>query len=148
RVRRHEDDRRMGRLAPPANQRGRLVPVHPRHVHVEQNHGEVVRQYLAQRLRPRGGGDNVLLQILKQRLENKHLLGQVVYDENVDFVHCPLSVVRGQSPVVRCQWFIIRCIQVVLGGIHQPLTTDYGQLTTDSYLCSHVLSTASIWSAS
>ncbi|CAN1574254.1 hypothetical protein MCELHM10_03567 [Paracoccaceae bacterium] len=57
--RREEDDRRPPRLLARADQRRRLVAVHPRHEHVEQDHRELVAQQMPQRLGPRAGADHL-----------------------------------------------------------------------------------------
>ena len=91
-----EDDRRVGRPLPPADERGRLQPVHPRHLDVEQDDREVVAQDAAQRLLARPGGDEVLAQLVEDGPVDQKLLRQVVHDQDVRRL---VQVIRQSSVV-------------------------------------------------
>jgi len=85
-VRGDEDDGRVRGALVAADQRGRLEAVHVRHVDVQQDHGEVAPQDLAQRVRARTREHDVLVQIGQHRLEHQQLLRQVVDDQDVGAV--------------------------------------------------------------
>ena len=82
--RRYEDDGRMARAAALADQLGRLVSGHPRHVHVEQDDREIPLDQLQQRLLARGDGHDVLIEIIEARAIDQMLFGQVVDDQDID----------------------------------------------------------------
>jgi hypothetical protein len=67
--RRQEDDRRVPGALPLPDQLCRLEPIQVRHLHVEQDHREVLVQQLTQRLPPRLRLHQVLAQALEHRLE-------------------------------------------------------------------------------
>ncbi len=82
-----EDDRRLLRSRPLADQRGRLVAVDVGHHDVEQDQGEVLLEDLAQRLAPGPRPDNPVVRLVEHGLEGDQVLVAVVDDENVDLVH-------------------------------------------------------------
>jgi hypothetical protein len=73
-------------LAVLADQLGRLDAVDVGHVHVEQDHGELAREQLAQRVGARGRHHQVLPKLFEHDLERQPLVRQVVYDKDVDLV--------------------------------------------------------------
>ena len=81
-----KDNRRALAAFALTDQRGRLKTVHVRHVHIEQDDGEVVFQQSAQRLAPRADADHVLPQHVEDRFHRQQLVGHVVDDQDVDGV--------------------------------------------------------------
>ena len=78
-----DDRRRLGALALP-DERGRFEAVHPRHVHVEQDDGEILLEQTAQRFLARSGADQILVQLGQHRLVREQLVGPVVDDKDAD----------------------------------------------------------------
>jgi hypothetical protein len=81
-VRGDEDDRRVRRLAPAADQLRRFEAIEAGHVDVEQDHSEVLRQHLLQRLLAGVRGDDVLPELVEDRRQREQLVGPIVDDEN------------------------------------------------------------------
>ena len=79
----HEDDRRLLRAGPPADQAGGLEAVELRHVDVEQDHRELVAQERAQRLVPGARGGHLHADVRQDRLERQQLVGAVVDQQHV-----------------------------------------------------------------
>src|SRR4051794_34060664 len=77
-----EDDRDVLRALALLDQLGGLESVHPRHLDVEQNHGEVVVQQAAQRLLARGRAHGPQAERLQHRLEGQQVLGLVVDEQD------------------------------------------------------------------
>ncbi len=67
-----------------ADQRRGLEPVQLRHLDVEQDEREIVREQLPQRFLARPRGDQLLPERLEYRLEGQQPPGLVVYKEDVD----------------------------------------------------------------
>jgi len=65
---------------------------------VQQDHRELHLQDVAQRLLPRPGADDVLLQFVQDGAEDDMLFRQVVHHQDVDFLLCPLLRRRGSHP--------------------------------------------------
>jgi hypothetical protein len=82
-VGRDEDDRDVRRALPAANERSRFEPVDTGHVHVEEDHGEIPLQHLAQRLLTRVDVNEVLSELVEDRLEDDVLVRSIVDDEDV-----------------------------------------------------------------
>ncbi len=82
-VGRDEDDRHVRRALAAADERRRLEAVEARHVHVEQDDGEVALQDFLQRVLARARRDHVLLQILEDGLQHEPLVRAVVDDQDV-----------------------------------------------------------------
>ena len=102
-----EDDRRVRRALVAADQRGRLEAVDVGHVDVEQDHRELARQHLAQRLGARADEDQVLLQLLEHGPEDQQLLLQVVDHQDVDLLRLRRQQrAAGRARQVACgaQW--------------------------------------------
>jgi hypothetical protein len=78
-----EDDRRVGRPRPPADQRCQLETVQLRHVDVEQHQREVAPEQQAQCIRTRRRLEHDDRQIGKRRLERQPLVGPVVHDQDL-----------------------------------------------------------------
>ena len=78
-----------------ADQARRLKPVHAGHVDVEQNDREIVFQHVPQRLAPGVGADDVLVQILEDRLQREQLLRPVVDDQDAGLV---VGITSGGEP--------------------------------------------------
>ncbi len=74
-----------GLVALPDERRG-LEAVHVRHLHVQQDHGEVMGEEPLQRLAPGLRLDQVLPQPLEHRLERDEVGGLVVDQQDVDAV--------------------------------------------------------------
>jgi hypothetical protein len=82
-----EDDRRVFGAVALTDQRRGLEPVEIRHLHVEQDYGEVQVQELAQRRRARLRGDEVRLHVPEDRLEGKEVVRLVIDQQNVDAIN-------------------------------------------------------------
>ena len=80
-----EDDRRVRRVLVLADEARGLQAVDVGHVDVEQDHRELALQHLAQRLGARAHHDQVLAQLLQDRLEDQQLFLQVIDDQDVAF---------------------------------------------------------------
>jgi len=79
-----EDDRHVARARPPAKERGGLETVHLRHLHVEQDDGELHLQRVLQRLDPGRRADDVhVLERLEDRLQRQEVRRLVVDDEDI-----------------------------------------------------------------
>jgi hypothetical protein len=81
---------------PLADEGGRLEAVHARHVHVEQDHREILVQDVLQGLLAGLGLDQVLAQLGQDRLQHDELVGPVVDQEDVDLV--VRQAARGAHP--------------------------------------------------
>jgi hypothetical protein len=81
-----EDDRNVLERLARLDQLRRLEAVHARHLHVEQNDGEVPLEQATQRLLARRGADDALSQRLENRLEREKILRPVVHDEDIDLL--------------------------------------------------------------
>jgi hypothetical protein len=79
-----EDDRSVRGLLALPDQRGGLEAAQLRHVHVEQDHHELPREQLAQRLLARAGADHDAAHVLERRLERDQVLDPVVDEEDVE----------------------------------------------------------------
>jgi hypothetical protein len=75
---RQEDDRRPRAALAPADVLGRLEAVHPRHLDVEQDDGEVLAEQRAQRLLAAVGGHEAHLERLEDGGQREQVLGPVV----------------------------------------------------------------------
>ena len=87
-----------GRLAAAADHRGGLEAVHVRHVDVEQDHRELALEQEPQRLPSRMRRDHVLAEAFEDGLVDQEFLGQVVHDQDVDFLvvgHAGATVSSG-----------------------------------------------------
>jgi hypothetical protein len=127
------------------DQRGGLEPIHLRHLHVQQNHGEIVAQQALQRFAPRLGPDQVLAEILQHGLEGNQIGGLVVYQEDVDFVN--ILLVRGSWAAGQRGSFAFgtpRDLDRILGS-HCPSAQPPRR---PAYRYSHTLSSDSSWSIS
>ena len=78
-----EDDRNVARTLAPLDQCGGLEPVEPWHLHVEQDHRDVVAEELAQRVLAGLRVEERLAQRLEDRLEREQVLGPVVDEKDV-----------------------------------------------------------------
>ena len=65
------------------DQLGGLEAVHARHLHVEQDHGELVVEQAPQRLFARLDADELLAERLEDRLEREQVLGPVVDEQEL-----------------------------------------------------------------
>src|ERR1051326_3507811 len=81
-----KDDRRLFRTRPLPDQRGRLKPVHPRHVYIEKNDGEILLQETAKRFFSRGGAHQIFVKLRKNRLMDKQFIRPIIDDENIDLL--------------------------------------------------------------
>jgi hypothetical protein len=81
-----EDDRRVARLVPLPDERGRLEAVHLGHLDVEQHDRELVGEEPLQRLAPGAGLDEILAEALEHRLERDQVGRLVVDQQDVDAV--------------------------------------------------------------
>ena len=79
-----EDDRRLPRSRPLANQRRRLVAVDAGHDDVEQDQREVLIEDFLQRLPARSRANQAVARIAQDRLDRHQVLVAVVDDEDVD----------------------------------------------------------------
>jgi hypothetical protein len=75
--------RRLGALALP-NERGGLEAVHPRHVHVEQDHREILLEQAAERFLARSRANHILVQLGQHSLVREELVRPVVDNEDAD----------------------------------------------------------------
>ena len=82
--RRQEDDRRVPRAVALADQRGRLEPVHARHLDVHQDHGEVGVQDAHQGLLAGAGRHQVQAHPLEDGLQGQQVVRLVVHQQDVD----------------------------------------------------------------
>jgi len=80
-----EDDRDVRRALAAADQGRRLEPVEARHVDVEQDQREVAREDVAQRLLAGRRREDVLAEILEDRLDDQQFVRAVVYDQYIRF---------------------------------------------------------------
>lgn len=71
-----------GALALP-DELGRLEAVEPRHLHVQEDHGEVLVEQPLERLLARGGRDQVMAERAENRLEHEEVLLTVVDEQHV-----------------------------------------------------------------
>ena len=94
-----------------ADQRRRLKPVHPRHIHVEQDHREILLQQTARRLLAGGHFDDLLVQLFEQNFARQELIGTVVDDEMFTF---------SSAPSVALASVVIGCIISVLANTQHP----------------------------
>ena len=76
---------------------GGLEAVHLRHLHVQQDDGELVGQEPLERLPPGLGLDEVLPQALEHRLERDEVGGLVVHQQDVDHVGRAVGRSGGRS---------------------------------------------------
>ena len=81
-----EDDGRRLRALALADEGGGLEAVHARHVHVQQDHREVLVQDVLQRLLARLGLDQVLAELGQDGLQDDELVGTVVHEEDADLL--------------------------------------------------------------
>jgi hypothetical protein len=77
-----EDDRRARAALAAADVLGRLEPVHARHLHVEQHHGEVLAEQRPQRLLAGAGGHQAHLERLEDGGQREQVLGPVVDEQD------------------------------------------------------------------
>ncbi len=84
-----ENDGNIGRAGPLVNGLGRFEAVHAGHVDVEQDHGEVVQQDLAQRLLTGARRDHVVTGFVRPLIEQAGQSQQaariVIDDQNLRF---------------------------------------------------------------
>ena len=73
----------MRRAAPAADEGGGFEAVHPRHVDVEQDDGEIALQDPLQCLLARFGHEQWLTQLLQDGLVDEPLVGTIVDDKDV-----------------------------------------------------------------
>ncbi len=73
----------MSRPLAPLDQLRRLEPVHPRHLDVEQDRGELVAEQVAQRLLAGGSANELLPERLEERLQREQVLGPVIDEEEL-----------------------------------------------------------------
>ena len=79
------DRRRLGAWALP-NQRRRFEAVHHRHIHVEQDHREILFEQTTQRLLSRTRADDILFQVGENRFVGQHLVGSIVDNQDADLL--------------------------------------------------------------
>src|SRR4051812_18567087 len=79
---------------PLPDERGRFESIHARHVHVEQDHREILFEKATQSFSTRSGTNNILAQLFQNSLVREKLVGPIVDDQNIY-----LPVASG-SPVV------------------------------------------------
>ena len=72
----------MPRVAVLAQKLGGLEPVHPRHVDIQQDDGELSLEHALQRLLARAGHDDFGVHALEGRPVGQALLGQVIHDQD------------------------------------------------------------------
>ena len=109
RIRRDEDDRRVGRLLSFADELGGFQTVHSGHVDVEENDGEVVLEHALERVAPGLRDDDVLVQLFQDRLQREELVRAVVDDQDAGPVL--VGFARGQRGSEIC---------VQIGRVHRP----------------------------
>ncbi len=83
RIERLEDVVHAAGLVPAQDVLDVLAAVHPRHLHVEQDNGEVVEEQLAQRLLARARGDQVDAERREHGLERQEILLAVVDEQDL-----------------------------------------------------------------
>ena len=83
RDRRHEDDRDVPRALTLLDQRRRFEAVQDRHLHVEQDHRDVVVKEPAQSVFAGMGIEELLAERLEDRLEREQVLGPVVDEKDL-----------------------------------------------------------------
>ena len=83
RDRRHEDDRDVPRALALLDQRRGFEAVQDRHLHVEQDHRDVLVEELAQSVLAGVGVEELLAERLEDRLEREQVLGPVVDEEDL-----------------------------------------------------------------
>ena len=76
--RRQEEDRDVPRALAPLDQLGGLEAVEARHLHIEEDHGELVLEQVAEGLVSRRRGDKPVAERLEDRLEREQVLRAVV----------------------------------------------------------------------
>ena len=79
-----ENDRRRLGARPLPDERGGFEAVHPRHVHVEQDHGEILLEQATERFLSRTGANQVLVEIGENCLVGQHLVGAIVDNQDAD----------------------------------------------------------------
>jgi hypothetical protein len=77
-----EDDRREARRRHGLDVARDLVAVHPGHLDVEDDDGEVLVQHVLERLRGVVGTHEAHAERLERRLEGEEILGTVVHQEH------------------------------------------------------------------
>jgi hypothetical protein len=78
-----EDDRRRLGARTLADERRGLEAVHARHVHVEQDDGELLLQQATQCLLARRCLDQILTELLQQHLVREELIRAVINDQDI-----------------------------------------------------------------
>ena len=96
-----DDRRRLGARPLPDHLRG-LEAVHPRHVHVEQDDGEILLEQAAQRLLAGPRLDEILIQLLQQHLVREELIRPVVDDQDINLLVGAVLLDRIAAIVYRC----------------------------------------------
>jgi hypothetical protein len=81
---REEDDRRLLRPRPGADHLRRLEAIHDRHVHVEEDDGEVLLQERSQRLASGVRADEGLAEVAQDRFQRHELVRPVVDEQDAD----------------------------------------------------------------
>src|SRR6476620_8279214 len=87
---------RRGSWPLPAH-RGGFEAVHSRHVHIEENNGELLLQQTTQSFATRSRANQILIQFREVRLVREKLVGPVVDKQDINLP------VGSRGPVVLCR---------------------------------------------